>query len=176
MRSDQPWSMNAGYDGMPEATAAAWRNGWFHTGDLFRQDADGDYFFVDRIKDTVRRRGENISSFEVEAARAPYPDVDEVLAVGVQSEIAEQEVLVAVTSSRTAGLDPRALIEFLIPRLALLHGAAVRALRRGDSEDRNQQGPQGCLPRPGHYGRHLGPRKRRHHAAPRQALDRSPPP
>jgi carnitine-CoA ligase len=57
VRSDAPWTMNAGYNGLPEATAAAWRNGWFHTGDLFRQDADGNYFFVDRIKDTIRRRG-----------------------------------------------------------------------------------------------------------------------
>ena len=53
----------------PEATAKAWRNGWFHTGDAFRRDADGNYFFVDRIKDAIRRRGENISSFEVEAER-----------------------------------------------------------------------------------------------------------
>ena len=77
---------------MPEATAAVWRNGWFHTGDLFRQDDDGNFFFVDRIKDTIRRRGENISSFEVESAVRQYPDVDEVVAVGVASEIEEQEV------------------------------------------------------------------------------------
>ena len=117
VRSDTPWSMNAGYNGQPEATAAAWRNGWFHTGDLFRQDADGNFYFVDRRKDTIRRRGENISSFEVENAVRQYPDVDEVVAVGVQSEIAEQEVLVAVTSRPGRQVDPRALTEFLIPRL-----------------------------------------------------------
>jgi crotonobetaine/carnitine-CoA ligase len=118
VRSDTPWTMNAGYNGLPEATAAAWRNGWFHTGDLFRQDADGNYFFVDRIKDTIRRRGENISSFEVESAVRQYADVDEVVAVGVASEIEEQEVLVAVTAKAGRALDPRALTEFLIPRLA----------------------------------------------------------
>ena len=117
VRSDQPWSMNAGYNGQPEATAAAWRNGWFHTGDLFRQDGDGNYFFVDRKKDTIRRRGENISSFEVENVVRQYPDVDEVAAVGVESEIAEQEVMVVVTSKPGCTVDPRALTQFLVPRL-----------------------------------------------------------
>jgi len=117
LRSDVPWSMNAGYNGQPEATAQAWRNGWFHTGDLFRQDDDGHFFFVDRRKDCIRRRGENISSFEVENAVRQFPDVDEVVAVGVQSEIAEQEVLVVVTAKPGRPLDPRALTEFLVPRL-----------------------------------------------------------
>ena len=117
VRSRVPWDMNAGYNGQPEATAAAWRNGWFHTGDLFRQDAEGHFFFVDRRKDTIRRRGENISSFEVENAVRQHPDVDEVVAVGVQSEIAEQDVLVAVTAKPGRTLDPRGLVEFLVPRL-----------------------------------------------------------
>ena len=117
VRSDVPWSMNAGYNGQPEATAAVWRNGWFHTGDLFRQDEGGNYFFVDRRKDTIRRRGENISSFEVENAVRQFADVDEVVAVAAQSEIAEQEVLVAVTAKPGRQVDPRALTEFLIPRL-----------------------------------------------------------
>jgi len=118
VRTDAPWAMNAGYDGMPEATALAWRNGWFHTGDLFRKDAEDNYFFLDRIKDTVRRRGENVSSFEVEAAVLTHPEVDEVIAVGVKSEIEEQEVLIAVRVKAGHSLDPRALIEFLIPKLA----------------------------------------------------------
>jgi crotonobetaine/carnitine-CoA ligase len=117
VRSDVPWNMNAGYNGQPEATSAAWRNGWFHTGDVFRQDDAGNYFFVDRKKDTIRRRGENISSFEVENAVRKFPGVDEVAAVGVASEIAEQEVLVAVTSKPGSTVDPRALTEFLIPQL-----------------------------------------------------------
>lgn len=118
VRTDLPWAMNAGYNGMPEATANAWRNGWFHTGDLFRRDADGNYFFMDRIKDTIRRRGENISSFEVEAAVRGHADIDEVVAIGVASEIEEQEVLVVVTAKPGRGVDPRDLIEFLVPRLA----------------------------------------------------------
>jgi crotonobetaine/carnitine-CoA ligase len=118
VRTDLPWSMNAGYDGMPEATATAWRNGWFHTGDLFRRDADDNYFFLDRIKDTIRRRGENISSFEVETAVRGFEDVDEVVAVAVASEIEEQEVLVVVTAKPGRSIEPRALIEYLVPRLA----------------------------------------------------------
>jgi carnitine-CoA ligase len=117
VRSDLPWTMNAGYNGQPEATAAAWRNGWFHTGDLFRQDATGNFYFVDRRKDTIRRRGENISSFEVENSVRQFPDVDEVAAVGVESEIAEQEVMVVVTAKPGRTVDPRALTEFLIPKL-----------------------------------------------------------
>jgi len=67
VRTDRPWAMSHGYAGNPEATAAAWRNGWFHTGDGFRRDAEGNFYFVDRLKDAIRRRGENISSFEVES-------------------------------------------------------------------------------------------------------------
>jgi crotonobetaine/carnitine-CoA ligase len=67
VRTDCPWAMNHGYYKEPAATAAAWRNGWFHTGDLFRTDEAGNFYFVDRLKDAIRRRGENISSFEVES-------------------------------------------------------------------------------------------------------------
>lgn len=73
LRTDMPWAMNHGYHNNPEATARAWRNGWFHTGDAFRRDAEGNFFFVDRIKDAIRRRGENISSFEVEAEVGGHP-------------------------------------------------------------------------------------------------------
>jgi carnitine-CoA ligase len=67
VRARDPWVLNAGYWRMPEKTAEAWRNGWFHTGDGFRYDEDGNFYFVDRMKDAIRRRGENVSSFEVEA-------------------------------------------------------------------------------------------------------------
>ena len=118
VRSDTPWTMNAGYNGQPEATAAAWRNGWFHTGDAFRVDPDGTYFFVDRMKDAIRRRGENISSFEVEAEVAAFPAVAEVAVYAVPSEIAEDEVMCAVAAVPGTAFDPAALIEFLVPRLA----------------------------------------------------------
>ncbi len=118
VRTDLPWTMNAGYDGMPEATAQAWRNGWFHTGDVFRQDDDGNYFFVDRLKDTIRRRGENISSMEVEAAVRGHPAIEEVVAVGVPGESGEEEVLIAVVARAGHSVDPAGLTEYLVPRLA----------------------------------------------------------
>ncbi len=118
VRTDAPWTMNHGYFRNPEATARAWRNGWFHTGDAFRTDADGHYFFVDRIKDAIRRRGENISSFEVETEVCAHPAVKEAAAVAVPSEHAEDEVLVAVSLVEGASLDPAELIRFLLPRMA----------------------------------------------------------
>ena len=93
LRTDMPWAMNGGYHRNPEATAAAWRNGWFHTGDAFRRDAEGTFYFVDRLKDAIRRRGENISSFEVEREIIAHPNVREVAVVATQSEFAEDEVL-----------------------------------------------------------------------------------
>ena len=99
--------MNHGYYGNPEATARAWRNGWFHTGDAFRRDADGNFFFVDRMKDAIRRRGENISSFEVEAEICAHPAVREAAVVAVPSEFGEDEVL-AVSPRRALDRPRRA--------------------------------------------------------------------
>jgi len=115
VRTRDPWFLNVGYYKMPEATAAAWRNGWFHTGDAFRYDEDGNYYFVDRIKDAIRRRGENISSFEVEAYVLRYPPVAEVAAVAVPSEHSEDEVKVIVVPKAGEEFTPEGLIRFLIP-------------------------------------------------------------
>ncbi|MGB3864063.1 MAG: AMP-binding protein [Xanthobacteraceae bacterium] len=117
VRASEPWTMNHGYHGNPEATARAWRNGWFHTGDAFRRDAGGDFFFVDRMKDAIRRRGENISSFEVEAEIGAHPKVREAAVVGVPSEFGEDEVLAIVAPVPGAEIDPVELISFLTPRL-----------------------------------------------------------
>jgi crotonobetaine/carnitine-CoA ligase len=118
VRADRPWSMTTGYYGDAEATARAWRNGWFHTGDAFRTDPAGNYFFVDRMKDAIRRRGENISSFEVEAEVSSHPDVQEAAAVAVPSPLGEDEVLVVVVPQPGKTVDPKALVEYLIPRTA----------------------------------------------------------
>lgn len=117
LRTDVPWTISHGYNSMPEATAKAWRNGWFHTGDAFRRDAEGNYFFVDRTKDAIRRRGENISSFEVEAEVAAHEAVLEAAVVGVPNEVSEEDVLVIVALKPDAQLDPSQLIEFLVPRM-----------------------------------------------------------
>lgn len=118
VRTEQPWALNHGYHKMPEATAAAWRNGWFHTGDSARRDAAGNFYFADRLKDAIRRRGENISSMEVEVEILAHPDVREAAVVAVPSEIAEDEVLAVVAPRPGRSIDPEQLIRFLEPRMA----------------------------------------------------------
>ncbi|WP_210324478.1 AMP-binding protein [Chelatococcus reniformis] len=118
VRTDGPWALNSGYFQNPEATAKAWRNGWFHTGDAFKINDDGDFVFVDRMKDTIRRRGENISSFEVEAEVAAHPDVNECAVVPVPSELSEDEILCVVAPVPGRSIDPAELTAFLLPRLA----------------------------------------------------------
>jgi len=118
IRTDAPWTMTHGYDGRPEATAEAWRNGWFHTGDVFVRDADGDFFFVDRLKDAIRRRGENISSWEVEVEILSHPDVREAAVVAVPSEHTEDEVLAVLSPVAGRTIDPAAIVAHLEPRLA----------------------------------------------------------
>ncbi len=118
LRTDLPWAMNHGYYKNPEATAQAWRNGWFHTGDAFRVDAEGNYFFVDRMKDTIRRRGENVSSVEVEAELCAHPAIREAAAVAVPSEMSEDEILAVVAPVAGHVVDPMAVIDFLRERTA----------------------------------------------------------
>jgi carnitine-CoA ligase len=121
LRTSEPWTMNAGYLGMPDKTADAWRNGWFHTGDAFTYDEDCNFFFVDRTRDCIRRRGENISSFEVEAEVNAHPAVAESAAIGVPSALGEEEVKILVVTKPGANLEPLEpdeLIRFLVPRMA----------------------------------------------------------
>lgn len=117
IRADNPWTLFTRYLGDAEATAEAWRNGWFHTGDLMRRDAQGDFFFIDRKKDAIRRRGENMSSLEIELDVASHPAVREAAAYAVDLADGEQEVMVAVAPTDGAVIDPRALLEDLAPRM-----------------------------------------------------------
>ncbi|RYG16522.1 MAG: ATP-dependent acyl-CoA ligase, partial [Caulobacteraceae bacterium] len=117
IRADNPWTLSHGYLGDPEATAEAWRNGWFHTGDLMRRDEEGCFFFIDRKKDAIRRRGENMSSLEIEIEVCGHPAVREAAAYGVDLPGGEQEVMVTVAPVPGATIDPRELIEYLIPRM-----------------------------------------------------------
>lgn len=80
----------------PEATAEAWRGGWFHTGDVVRQDDTGMLYFVDRNKNIIRRSGENIAAAEVEATLLAHPDVAEVAVIAAPDEIREQEVFACI--------------------------------------------------------------------------------
>ncbi len=115
VRTSEPWALNLGYYKMPEESMTAWRNGWFHTGDAFRQDDEGWFYFVDRMKDAIRRRGENISSFEVENAVIEHPLVADCAAVGIRAKHGDEEVLVAVVVKD--GFDPGDLVAFLEPRM-----------------------------------------------------------
>jgi crotonobetaine/carnitine-CoA ligase len=117
IRADRPWCMLTEYYKNPEATAAAWRNGWFHTGDLLRRDEEGYYYFVDRRKDAMRRRGENISSHEVEMEILKHPAIREVAAFAAKSEIAEDEVMVCISTPASASIEMRELLNYLIPRM-----------------------------------------------------------
>jgi crotonobetaine/carnitine-CoA ligase len=117
IRTEQPWAMNHGYNNSPQATADAWRNGWFHTGDCFIRDDDDDFFFVDRIKDTIRRRGENISSYEIEVELLSHDGIREAAAVPVPSEFTEDEVLVVIAPVEGHSVEPLNIIEFLRARV-----------------------------------------------------------
>lgn len=94
LRPDEPGAIMLGYYKMPEATVAATRDLWFHTGDRGRLDADGYLFFVDRTKESIRRRGENISAYEVETVICRHPAIREAAAVAVPSELGEDDVMV----------------------------------------------------------------------------------
>lgn len=117
VRHRRPWVITHGYLGMPEATADAWRNGWFHTGDIVSRRPDGTFTYVDRNKDSIRRRGENISSLEVELEVIAHPDVLDAAAVAVSSENSEDEVMVFAQLCDGARLSGEQLIAFLVPRM-----------------------------------------------------------
>jgi crotonobetaine/carnitine-CoA ligase len=118
VRSHEPLAFATGYFGMPEASAAAWRGGWFHTGDRVVRDASGYFRFIDRLKDSIRRRGENISSFEVEQVLLSHPEVANAAVYPVHSQLAEDEVMAAIVRRQGSRLSEIALTEFCAPRLA----------------------------------------------------------
>ncbi len=112
-----PFVMMSEYYNMPEKTLEAYGNLWFHTGDLARRDEEGYFYFVDRKKDALRRRGENISSFEVERAVNTHPKVLESAAVAVPSELAEDEVKICVVLKPGETVSPEELIHYANDRM-----------------------------------------------------------
>lgn len=117
LRADEPHAFASGYFNMPEKTVEAWRNLWFHTGDRVVRDADGAFRFVDRIKDAIRRRGENISSFEVEQVLLSHRCVASCAVYPVRSELAEDEVMAALVPREGERIDPLELVSFCESRL-----------------------------------------------------------
>ena len=118
VRPTEPSIMADGYLGMPEATLMSRRNLWFHTGDRLRRDADGFHYFVGRTADSIRRRGENISAFEVEEVVKLHPDVLDAAAFGVPSEFTEDDLMVTLMVRPGRTVDPAALVAFCAQRAA----------------------------------------------------------
>lgn len=113
-----PEALALGYWRMPKETDACIRgNGWIVTGDLMRCDDEGWYYFVDRTKDSIRRRGENISSSEVEAVFATHDKVLDCAAYPVPNEMAEDDIMLAVIAKTGQVLDPLELVRFAETRL-----------------------------------------------------------
>jgi carnitine-CoA ligase len=117
VRAKRPWILMAGYWNHPEWTEQAWRNLWLHTGDSLMRDAAGNYHFVDRLKDSIRRKGENISSMEVEIEILQHPAVLEAAVFPVRAEGGEDEVMAVLVPKPGQALEPEALLRFLAPRL-----------------------------------------------------------
>ena len=117
VRQLRPYSMLDAYWKNPDATLASMRNQWFHTGDLGRFDSDGYFYFVDRSKDYMRRRGENISSFEVESALARHPAILDTAVVSAASEVGEDEVKAFITLRPEMAIDFSELIAFCVDNM-----------------------------------------------------------
>ena len=118
LRNNNPWEAGEGYYRMPEASLASLRNGWFHTGDQVRIDADGYMWFVGRGKDTIRRRGENISAFEIETVVKKHPAVADAAAFPLVAEVGDEEVALAVVPREGHALDEAELIRYCADNMA----------------------------------------------------------
>jgi crotonobetaine/carnitine-CoA ligase len=118
LRSTEPWSTMVGYDRMPAETVAVWQDLWLHTGDAARMDpVTGELFYIDRRKDSLRRRGENISSFEVERHILERADVAEVAVVAVASELTEDELKAVLVLRDECPFSPVEILRDLYRRM-----------------------------------------------------------
>ena len=155
VRPREPNSIFAGYWRKEQATLAAWQNLWHHTGDLGYFDADGMLYFVDRKKDALRRRGENVSSVELETAILKHPDVAQVAVHAAPSELSEDEIKACLVLRPGAAAGPAALFGYFkenlpyyaIPRYVQVMDAAAGQRGRPDPE---AQAPR-RLGRRGHH-------------------------
>jgi crotonobetaine/carnitine-CoA ligase len=155
IRPAKPGTIFKGYWNQPEATLKAFRNLWFHTGDGGAQTEAGELIFVDRLKDTIQRRGENISSFEVERAVLEIPGILECAAYPTPAEIGEDEVMVAIVLTKDATHDTtvffsecdQLLPKFAVPRFVrvmdeLPNTQTSRILKAELREQRRSRSPQ----------------------------------
>jgi carnitine-CoA ligase len=117
VRPTSPFTMFLRYHQKPEQTVESWRNLWFHTGDYVVRDADGYYYFVDRKKDVIRRRGENLAPYDVETVLNRHPAVFESVVVGVPSPLGEEDVKAFVQRKPGATVEARDLFEHCVQHL-----------------------------------------------------------
>lgn len=138
VRAREPLAFARGYWRMPEATAEAWSSGWFRTGDRVVVEPDGAYRFLDRLNEGIRRRGENVSSWDVEQALQSHPAIEVAAVVPVPSELGDDEVLAFLVARRGAELDFADVVRWCRPRLA--HFAIPRYLEAVDALPLTQSG------------------------------------
>jgi carnitine-CoA ligase len=122
IRSTEPGAIMIGYDGNPQASEEALKGGWYHSGDAGRFDADGNLYFVARIKDVIRVRGENISAFEIEDALLSFPDVIEAAAIAVPADIGGDDVKAVIVPAPGVDIELRALLihcEHRLPKFSV---------------------------------------------------------
>jgi crotonobetaine/carnitine-CoA ligase len=118
VREREPGFIMKGYFRNPEATAAALKGGWMHTGDLGDVDEEGFYRYLGRKKDSLRRRGENVSAWEVERVVAAHPSVEECAVIGVDSELGEQDIMAFVKLLPGQPAEPLDIVKWCEARLA----------------------------------------------------------
>jgi carnitine-CoA ligase len=158
IRAKEPNVFMLGYYKEKEVTEQALRGGWFHTGDRGYLDEDGYLYFLDRLKDVIRRRGENISPVEIERAVLAHPHVAEAAAVGVPSDLVggEEEIALFVLARPGIDLDPRSVLAvceerlaaFMVPRyLGVLDEFPRTETQRVQKFALRERGPEGCFDR-----------------------------
>jgi crotonobetaine/carnitine-CoA ligase len=117
VRSAEPWSMFRGYHRNPEATVHAWRNNWMHTGDAGYQEENGRFVFVDRKRDALRRRGENVSSMEVEKYLLARDDIAAAAINAVPSEHLEDDIKAVLILAEGAEFEPEDILRDMVEKL-----------------------------------------------------------
>jgi acyl-CoA synthetase (AMP-forming)/AMP-acid ligase II len=125
--SDPRRGFFSGYLKDEKATAEAWRDGWFHTGDAVRRGPDGALHFVDRLKNIIRRSGENIAALEVEAALAGHPHVDAVAVIAAPDPVRDEEVMACVVSSEKTKENAVSIQDWCLARLAYFKAPGIVA-------------------------------------------------
>lgn len=103
-RPRESWAMFSGYHNQPQKTVETLRNLWYHSGDAGYMDEDGWLYFSHRLNEAIRRRGENVSAYEVELIAEQHPDVVESAAFGIRSEFTEEDIMIVVMQAAGAGL------------------------------------------------------------------------